>query len=60
MFDHVALRVADLADATRAFAAVLDELEIKQTTSTPSFSVWGNFAQCEGHPTALKTATGSR
>jgi catechol 2,3-dioxygenase-like lactoylglutathione lyase family enzyme len=44
MFDHVTLRVTDLADATRAFAAVLDELQLAQTTSTPSFSVWGNFA----------------
>jgi catechol 2,3-dioxygenase-like lactoylglutathione lyase family enzyme len=53
VFDHVTLRVADLADATAAFAAVLDELEIEQTTSTPSFSVWGNFALTqtdEEHP----------
>jgi len=34
MFDHVTLESADLADATRAFAAVLDELELSQTTST--------------------------
>jgi catechol 2,3-dioxygenase-like lactoylglutathione lyase family enzyme len=44
MFDHVTLRVADLAGATRAFKAVLDQLEIEQTAKTPSFSVWGNFA----------------
>ncbi len=44
MFDHITLRVPDLAAATRAFTAALDELEIEQTTSTPSFSVWGNFA----------------
>jgi catechol 2,3-dioxygenase-like lactoylglutathione lyase family enzyme len=44
MFDHITLRVPDLAVATRAFAAVLGELEIEQTTSTPIFSVWGNFA----------------
>jgi catechol 2,3-dioxygenase-like lactoylglutathione lyase family enzyme len=44
MFDHVTLRVADLAAATPAFAAALDALEIEQTTSTPSLSVWGNFA----------------
>ena len=57
MFDHVTLRVADLADATRAFAAVLDALEIKQTTSTPTFSVWGNFALTqtdEEHPIARR------
>jgi catechol 2,3-dioxygenase-like lactoylglutathione lyase family enzyme len=57
VFDHVTLRVADLADATGAFAAALDELEIEQTTSTPSFSVWGNFALTqtdEEHPIARR------
>ena len=44
MFDHVTLRVGDIAAATRAFTAVLDALEIEQTTRTPSLSVWGNFA----------------
>src|ERR1700733_14621160 len=55
MFDHITLRVADLAAASRAFAAVLDQLEIERTTSTPSFSVWGNFALTqtdEQHPIA--------
>jgi catechol 2,3-dioxygenase-like lactoylglutathione lyase family enzyme len=55
MFDHVTLRVADLAAASSAFTAVLDELEIEQTTSTTSFSVWGNFALTqtdENHPIA--------
>jgi catechol 2,3-dioxygenase-like lactoylglutathione lyase family enzyme len=55
MFDHITLRVPDLADATRAVNAVLDELEIEQTTSTPRFSVWGNFALTqtdEDHPIA--------
>jgi catechol 2,3-dioxygenase-like lactoylglutathione lyase family enzyme len=36
---------------------VLDELEIEQTTSTPSFSVWGNFALTqtdEEHPIARR------
>jgi catechol 2,3-dioxygenase-like lactoylglutathione lyase family enzyme len=57
MFDHVTLRVADLAAATRAFTAVLDELQIEQTSSTPSFSVWGNFALTqtdEEHPIARR------
>jgi catechol 2,3-dioxygenase-like lactoylglutathione lyase family enzyme len=57
MFDHITLRVADLAVATRAFAAVLAELELTQTTSTPSFSVWGNFALTqtdEEHPIAQR------
>jgi catechol 2,3-dioxygenase-like lactoylglutathione lyase family enzyme len=57
MFDHITLRVDDLAAASRAFAAVLDELEIKQTTSTPSFSVWGDFALTQTdaeHPIARR------
>jgi catechol 2,3-dioxygenase-like lactoylglutathione lyase family enzyme len=55
MFDHVTLRVPDLAAASSAFAAVLDQLEIGQTASTSSFSVWGNFALTqtdEQHPIA--------
>jgi catechol 2,3-dioxygenase-like lactoylglutathione lyase family enzyme len=57
MFDHITLRVADLAIASSAFAAVLDQLEIEQTTSTPSLSVWGNFALTqtdEEHPIARR------
>jgi catechol 2,3-dioxygenase-like lactoylglutathione lyase family enzyme len=57
VFDHVTLRVADLAVASSAFAAVLDELEIEQTSSTPSFSVWGNFALTQtdaDHPIARR------
>jgi catechol 2,3-dioxygenase-like lactoylglutathione lyase family enzyme len=57
MFDHITLRVDDLAIASRAFAAVLDQLEIEQTTSTPSLSVWGNFALTqtdEEHPIARR------
>jgi catechol 2,3-dioxygenase-like lactoylglutathione lyase family enzyme len=57
MFDHVTLRVADLAAATPAFAALLDQLEIEQTTSTPGLSVWGNFALTqtdEEHPVAQR------
>jgi catechol 2,3-dioxygenase-like lactoylglutathione lyase family enzyme len=57
MFDHITLRVADLAADSRAFAAVLAELEVEQTTSTPSFSVWGNFALTqtdEEHPIARR------
>jgi catechol 2,3-dioxygenase-like lactoylglutathione lyase family enzyme len=55
MFDHITLRVADLAVAGEALTALLDQLEIEQTTSTPSFSVWGNFALTqadEEHPIA--------
>jgi catechol 2,3-dioxygenase-like lactoylglutathione lyase family enzyme len=57
MFDHITLRVPDLAGASRAFTAVLDELEIEQTMSTPTFSVWGNFALTqsdEEHPIAQR------
>ena len=57
MFDHVTLRVADLETATTAFTAVLDALEIEQTTSTPTFSVWGNFALTQtddAHPIAQR------
>lgn len=57
MFDHVTLRVRDLAAATTAFAVVLDELEIEQTRGTPSLSAWGNFilAQTDDeHPIARR------
>jgi catechol 2,3-dioxygenase-like lactoylglutathione lyase family enzyme len=57
MFDHITLRVADLAVASRAFRVVLDQLEMEQTTETSSFSVWGNFALTqadEEHPIARR------
>ena len=57
MFDHIALRVADLAAATTALEAALDQLEIEQTRSSPSFSVWGNFALTQTddeHPTTRR------
>jgi catechol 2,3-dioxygenase-like lactoylglutathione lyase family enzyme len=57
VFDHVTLRVPDLAAATTAFRAVLDQLEMGQTTDTPSFSVWGNFALTQTddeHPIARR------
>ncbi|MCW3062908.1 MAG: Glyoxalase/bleomycin resistance protein/dioxygenase, partial [Solirubrobacterales bacterium] len=57
MFDHITLRVPDLTAASRAFTAVLDALEIEQTTSTPTVSVWGNFALTqtdEEHPIARR------
>lgn len=47
MFDHVTLRVRDLTTARTAFEVVLNELAIHKTTSTPSLSVWGNFAPTE-------------
>jgi catechol 2,3-dioxygenase-like lactoylglutathione lyase family enzyme len=57
MYDHVTLRVADLAVAGSALATLFDELEIEQTTKTSSFSVWGNFALTqtdEDHPIARR------
>jgi catechol 2,3-dioxygenase-like lactoylglutathione lyase family enzyme len=57
MFDHITLRVADLALTGSALAAVLDELEIEQTVTLPSFSVWGNFALTQTdaeHPVARR------
>ena len=57
MFDHVTLRVADLAAAASSFAAMLGELGIEQTASTPSLSVWANFALTqtdEDHPIARR------
>jgi catechol 2,3-dioxygenase-like lactoylglutathione lyase family enzyme len=57
MFDHVTLRVPDLAAASLAFVAALDRLEIEQTAKTPAFSVWGNFALTQTdaeHPVARR------
>jgi catechol 2,3-dioxygenase-like lactoylglutathione lyase family enzyme len=57
MFDHITLRVPDLVAASSAFTAVLDQLAIEQTTSVPSFSVWGNFALTQSddeHPIARR------
>ena len=57
MFDHITLRVTDLAAASRAFGAVLDALEIERTASTTTVSVWGNFALTqtdEEHPIAQR------
>jgi catechol 2,3-dioxygenase-like lactoylglutathione lyase family enzyme len=57
MFDHVTIRVPNLADATPAFAAVMDELAVNETMSTSRFSVWGNFALAqadEEHPIAQR------
>ena len=57
MFDHITLRFPDLAIASSAFTAVLDELEIEQTARTKAFAVWGNFALTqtnEQHPIARR------
>jgi catechol 2,3-dioxygenase-like lactoylglutathione lyase family enzyme len=57
VFDHITLRVADLPAASSAFKAVLDQLEIEQTSSTSGFAVWGNFALTQTddeHPIARR------
>ncbi len=57
MFDRVTLRVPDLELATTFFRPVLDELEIKQTSNTSSFWVWGSFALTQtddDHPIAQR------
>src|SRR5712692_10704493 len=57
MFDHLTLRVGDLATFDAAFTAMLAALEIEQTASTPSLSVWGNFALTQSddaHPIARR------
>jgi catechol 2,3-dioxygenase-like lactoylglutathione lyase family enzyme len=57
VFDHVTLRVPDLAAASGAFKLVFDELGIEQTLNTPSFSAWGNFALTQNddeHPIARR------
>jgi catechol 2,3-dioxygenase-like lactoylglutathione lyase family enzyme len=57
VFDHITLRVIDLLGANSAFTAILDELEIEQALSTPSFSLWGNFAltqKDDEHPIARR------
>jgi catechol 2,3-dioxygenase-like lactoylglutathione lyase family enzyme len=57
MFDHITLRVADQETASTALTAVLDELGIEQTTSTPTLSAWGNLALTQtddAHPIARR------
>jgi len=44
VFDHVSLRVPDLPLAAGALGAALGELGIEQTTDSPRFAAWGNFA----------------
>jgi catechol 2,3-dioxygenase-like lactoylglutathione lyase family enzyme len=57
VFDHLTLRVGDLATVDAAFTAMLAALEIEQTASTTSLSVWGNFALTlsdDAHPIARR------
>lgn len=57
MFDHVTLRVPDLATARTALAVVLNELDIQETRRTLSFWSWGNLALTQtddDHPVARR------
>ena len=61
MFDHIALVVADLVIANSALGVLLHQLEIEQTTSTPTLSLWGNFALTQtddAHPIARRVHIG--
>jgi catechol 2,3-dioxygenase-like lactoylglutathione lyase family enzyme len=44
------MRVADLASASETLRAALDELEVRQTRSTPTVSMWGNFMLAQVRP----------
>jgi catechol 2,3-dioxygenase-like lactoylglutathione lyase family enzyme len=44
------MRVPDLASASETFRAVLGELQVPQTRSTPTVSVWGNFMLAQVKP----------
>src|SRR6476660_9431169 len=58
MIDHITLRVADLATTSRAFTALLDELEIEQTMRVPSEPHEG-AQNVNDHPTQSRRATGA-
>jgi catechol 2,3-dioxygenase-like lactoylglutathione lyase family enzyme len=44
------MRVPDLESATESMRAVLDELGLPQTRSTPTLSIWGNFVLAQVQP----------
>jgi catechol 2,3-dioxygenase-like lactoylglutathione lyase family enzyme len=43
LFDHLTLRVPDLADATRVFEALFSALRVGQTVDRPTFAMWQDF-----------------
>ena len=49
MFDHVTLRVADLAAAERALGSALAALGIEQTTSTARLCAWGDMSLAQAN-----------
>lgn len=50
MFDHVHLRVRDLPESTRFYAAVLAPLGFLQTTDTPELVEFGALSLSAGEP----------
>jgi catechol 2,3-dioxygenase-like lactoylglutathione lyase family enzyme len=44
MFDHVTVRVPELAVAEPAFQALFDQLSVDETFSSTTFAVWNDFA----------------
>ena len=57
MFDHVTLRVPDLATARTALAVVLNELDIQETRSTLSF--WSGGTSLSRRPTTTIPSHGA-
>jgi catechol 2,3-dioxygenase-like lactoylglutathione lyase family enzyme len=61
VFDHVTLRVPDLAAAERRFQSLLDQLAFDETHSTRSIAVWGDFALAQaeaGRPATRRALIG--
>jgi catechol 2,3-dioxygenase-like lactoylglutathione lyase family enzyme len=58
VFDHVTLRVLDLAAAERRFQSLLDQLAFDETHSTRAIAAWGDFAlaQAEADRPATRRA----
>jgi catechol 2,3-dioxygenase-like lactoylglutathione lyase family enzyme len=50
VIDHLTLRVPGLESASETIREVLDELELPQTHTTPTLSIWGNFILAQVQP----------
>jgi catechol 2,3-dioxygenase-like lactoylglutathione lyase family enzyme len=50
LIDHLSLRVSDLKSATESLKSALDELGMEQSRSSPTLSMWGNFALTQAQP----------
>ncbi len=50
MFDHVHLRVADLAESKRFYSTVLEPLGFELTTDTPDLVEFGSLSLSEEEP----------